>query len=53
MADLGYGVQPEPHRPPQYIPVRPPRSGCRTVAIVLMVVVLCAVLCCGCIWNRL
>jgi len=44
MADLGYGVQPEPRRPLRYIPVRPPRSGCRTAATVLLLVV-CAGLC--------
>jgi len=44
MADLGYGVQPEPRRPPRYIPVRPPRSGCRTAAAVLLFVV-CVGLC--------
>ncbi len=47
MADLGQGVQPEPRRPAQYVPVRPPGSGRRRAVILL--VIACVALC-GLVW---
>jgi hypothetical protein len=50
MADLGQGVQPEPRRPAQYIPVRPRGSGRRTAVIVSLIVVVGLGLCGAGVW---